>query len=233
MILYVNGDSHTAAAECVNNYAFAEDDPALYRMGRLPHPENLASSWGKLLSNRLSCGFKCEAESASSNDRIMRVTGEWISAHSEDLYRTLYVLQWSTWERKEWLINGVLYQINASGTDDVPESHQKKYKEFISNIDWKKETEDAHNKIWKFHLELEAVGAKHIFFNGNNDFSTIKAKKDWGNSYILPYDPKGTYDSVLSEKVYTVSPTSYHYGANGHRIWAQYMTKYIVDNQLV
>ena len=26
MILYVNGDSHTAAAEAVNPYAFAEDD---------------------------------------------------------------------------------------------------------------------------------------------------------------------------------------------------------------
>jgi len=26
MILYVNGDSHTAAAEAVNPHAFAEDD---------------------------------------------------------------------------------------------------------------------------------------------------------------------------------------------------------------
>ena len=49
MILYVNGDSHTAAAEAVNSYSFAEDDPALFYMGRVPHPANIAISWGKLL----------------------------------------------------------------------------------------------------------------------------------------------------------------------------------------
>jgi hypothetical protein len=44
MILYVNGDSHTAAAEAVNPHAFAEDDSALFYLGRAPHPENLAVS---------------------------------------------------------------------------------------------------------------------------------------------------------------------------------------------
>ena len=42
MILYVNGDSHTAAAEAVNAHAFAEDDPNLGYLHRLPHPDNLA-----------------------------------------------------------------------------------------------------------------------------------------------------------------------------------------------
>ena len=233
MILYTNGDSHTAAAECVNNHAFAEDDPQYFMMGRVPHPENLERSWGKLLSNRLSCGFKCEAESASSNTRIIRTTRNWLEQQAKDIYRTLYVIQWSTWEREEWLIDGEYYQINASGIDDVPDSHQQKYKEYVANVNWKKKTTEAHEQIWQFHLELEALGVKHIFFNGNNDFGSIKKKKDWGSSYILPYDPKGTFNSIVSNRCYTVSPTSYHYGSDGHRIWAQYMTKYIVDNQLV
>ena len=42
MMLYVNGDSHTAGAEAVNSHAFAEDDPDLFYLGRAPHPENLA-----------------------------------------------------------------------------------------------------------------------------------------------------------------------------------------------
>ena len=46
-MLYVNGDSHTAAAEAVNPHAFAEDDPALCYLGRSPHPANLAVSGGK------------------------------------------------------------------------------------------------------------------------------------------------------------------------------------------
>ena len=47
MILYVNGDSHTAAAEAVNPHAFAMDDGQLFYMGRAPHPENFA--WSNFL----------------------------------------------------------------------------------------------------------------------------------------------------------------------------------------
>ena len=233
MILYTNGDSHTAAAECVNNHAFAEDDQQYWMMGRVPHPDNLAVSWGKLLSNRLNCGFKCEAESASSNSRIIRTTRNWMKHQEKDIYRTLYIIQWSTWEREEWLIDGVLYQINASGTDNVPASHQDEYKEYVSNINWTQKTRDSHEEIWNFHQELESLGAKHIFFNGNNDFSKIEIQKDWGTSYIGPYNPMCTYDAVISQRCETVSPTSYHYGPDGHRVWAQYLTKYIVDNKIV
>lgn len=233
MILYTNGDSHTAAAECVNNYAFAEDDKQYWMMGRAPHPDNLAVSFSKLLSNRLSCGLVCAAESASSNDRIIRTTKQWMEKFDHELYRTFMVIQWSTWEREEWLIDDVLYQINASGIDDVPDSHKDQYKNYVSNINWQQKTRDAHEEIWNFHQELESLGVKHVFFNGNNDFSKIEIQKDWGTSYIGPYDPASTYDGIVSKKCETVSPTSYHYGPDGHRVWAQFLTKYIVDNKLI
>ena len=109
MILYVNGDSHTAAAEAVNPHAFAEDDPELYYLGRLPHPENLQVSWGKLLSLALNAGFQCEAESASSNVRILRTARAWLEERKNSLERKLVVIQWSTWEREEWLHDGIYY----------------------------------------------------------------------------------------------------------------------------
>ena len=34
------------------------------------------------------------------------------------------VMQWSTWEREEWLHNGIYYQVGASGIDDVPQDLQ-------------------------------------------------------------------------------------------------------------
>jgi len=233
MILYTNGDSHTAAAECVNNHAFAEDDLKYFTMGRATHPDNLERSWSKLLSQRLSCGLKCDAESASSNDRIMRTTRQWLEQQAKDINRSLYVIQWSTWEREEWMIDDVLYQVNASGTDHIPASHRDDYKNYVSNINWQQKTRDAHEEIWNFHQELEELGVKHIFFNGNNDFSKIELQKDWGISYIGPYDPASTYDAIVSQKCETVSPTSYHYGVDGHRVWAQFLTKYIVDNKLI
>ena len=232
MILYTNGDSHTAAAECVNNHAFAEDDSRYWMMGRSPHPDNLAVSFSKLLSNRLSMGLVCNAESASSNDRIIRSTNEWMTKYAHELYRTFMVIQWSTWEREEWFIDGTYYQVNASGTDDIPNSHVQKYKEYIANLDWDKKTKEAHTKIWKFHKVLEKKKIRHIFFNGNNNFSKIKAKKQWNTTYIDPYGDT-TYDNIVSAKCETVSPTSWHYGKDGHRTWAQFITKYIVDNKLI
>ena len=233
MILYVNGDSHTAAAEAVNSHAFAEDDNQYWHQRRRPHPDNLAASWGKLLSDRLKATFHCDAESASSNDRIIRTTKEYIESHQKTLHRTIMVIQWSTWEREEWIIDDEYYQVNASGIDTVPDSHQDRYKQFVSEIDWKQKTNQAHSQVWDFHQYLESLKIPHLFFNGNTDFSKVKKKKDWGVNYLAPYDSEMTYHSILQSKgIDTVSPHSYHYGADGHRAWANYILHYLIDNHL-
>jgi hypothetical protein len=123
-------------------------------MGRAPHPANLAVSWGRLLADTLRASFHCGAESASSNSRIMRTTREWLTSttHNQDLF---LIIQWSTWEREEWLHNNVHYQVNGSGIDLVPEELQSRYKEFVANIDWQAKTAQAHNDIWEFHQELK------------------------------------------------------------------------------
>ena len=93
MILYVNGDSHTAAAEAVNPHAWAMDDGELFYMGRAPHPANLAVSWGKLLSQTLRASFHCGAESASSNQRIIRTTREWLAESDRSRSDLLVIIQ--------------------------------------------------------------------------------------------------------------------------------------------
>ena len=233
MILYVNGDSHTAAAEAVNPHAFAMDDGHLFYMGRAPHPENLAVSWGRRLADALRAGLHCDAESAASNTRILRTTRNWLKKirHPEEV---LIVIQWSTWEREEWLIDDVYYQIGASGMDDVPKDHQQRYKEFVVSVDWKQKTQQAHDEIWQLHTELDELGVNHIFFNGNNDFSTITDRKDWGNSYIDPYDPAGTYNArIRAAGIHTVTPDSWHFGKDGHSFWNRFMLQYINANNKV
>ncbi len=237
MILYVNGDSHTAAAEAVNPHAFAEDDPALNYLGRLPHPENLAASWGKRLADTLKAAFKCDAESAASNTRILRTTREWIDEYPMSLSDVLMVIQFSTWERQEWLIDGKYYQINASGIDVVPESHQTAYKEYIAGIDWAECTRQAHEEIWQFHLELQAKGIQHVFFNGNDYFGKVISKgqrRDWGASYIGPYDAQLTYNQWLLDNGFTtVAPNSWHFGKDAHGAWSRFVLQYVIKNQLV
>ena len=233
MILYVNGDSHTAAAEATNPYAFAEDDADFAYLGRTPHPANLAVSWGRRLSETLKAGFHCAAESASSNSRILRTTRDWLCQQVtyNDL---LLIIQWSTWEREEWLHEGVYYQVGASGIDHVPQALQEKYRNLVIGTDWKQKTQQAHKEIWAFHQELDDQGIKHIFFNGNNDFSQITDQQDWGTSYIGPYDPESTYDAIIRARgIDTVAPNSWHFGSDGHAVFHRFLLTHIMSKEFI
>ena len=233
MILYVNGDSHAAAAEAVNPYAFAEDDADLAYLGRTPHPANLAVSWGRRLGETLKAGFHCAAESASSNSRILRTTRDWLR-QQVSYNDMLVIIQWSTWEREEWLHEGVYYQVGSSGIDDVPQALQEKYRNFVIGTDWKLKTQQTHSEIWAFHQELVDQDIKHIFFNGNNDFSQITDQQDWSTSYIGPYNPESTYDAIIRARgIDTVAPNSWHFGPDGHAVFHRFLLNHIMSNRLI
>ena len=234
MILYVNGDSHSAGAEIVTPYAFADDDQRYVYMGRRPHPENILATWGRTLSDALKAGFWCDAESASSNSRIIRTTKKYLLEHANNLHETLMIIQWSTWEREEWLHDGVYYQVNASGIDDVPKELQQRYKEFVAGIDWQSKTEQAHKEIWDLHCRFDDLKVKHVFFNGNSDFAKISDQHNWGASYVDPYKPKSTFSDILKQKGFdTVAPNSYHFGKPAHSFWSNYMLQYVISNHLI
>lgn len=236
MILYVNGDSHTAAAEAVTPYAFAKDDDSCAYMGDLPHPDNLAVSWGKLLSDVIKATFKCDAISGASNDRILRTTRQFLDQPRTNHQKLFVVIQWSTWERSEWEIDGKLYQINASGQDWVPESHQQAYREWVLNLDQEQCKKQAHETIWNFHVELQDLAIPHVFFNGDHNFWTIPLdqQRDWGASYINPYNPVFGYSKWLIRHGFqTVSPKSYHFGQDAHAAWSQFVLKWLITNKMI
>jgi hypothetical protein len=234
MILYANGCSHTAAAEAVVEWAFAEDDSQYYYLGRKPHPANLKASWCTHLADSLDAELVCDAESAASNDRIIRTTLEWIDNNPTRLTDTFMILQWSTWEREEWLYKDTWYQVNASGIDLVPPELQNKYKQYVIDIDWPSKTKDAHQKIWDLHCKLDQLGIKHLFYNSHSTFSEIHSRNNWNNSYIDPYSVNHSYNAILQQNGFEyANPKSYHFGADGHCFWAKYMLQYCIDNQII
>jgi hypothetical protein len=91
MMLYVNGDSHTTAAEAVNQYIVAGEDQRLIHLGKLPHPENLAASWGKMLSLSLKMAFCCGACSDNTVDKIIEDTKKYIKEKGS---ADLVIIQW-------------------------------------------------------------------------------------------------------------------------------------------
>lgn len=228
MIIYTNGDSHTAAGEAVNSYCFACDDPNLWYMGRAPHPDNIKVSYGAVLGRIVKAKFMTDAESASSNDRIIRTTKEFLSRPTND--QVIVVIGWSTWEREEWEHQGKTYQINACMGEDWPEEIKERYREWVTNIDMKKKLQEEHDKIWNFHLELQERGIKHLFFNTFESLAGVEDEKDWGGSYLFPYNNDLTYYNwAISKGFSTVNENSYHFGKHVHYAWAHHLLPYLTE----
>ena len=237
MILYVNGDSHAAAAEAVNNHAFAEDDPLYWTLGRQPHPDNLRASYGFTLANLMGAILECDAESAASNHRIFRTTWNHLQGvQNMPVNRPGYiVIGWSTWEREEWLHEGNYYQVTASGTDTVPKELKERYKKWVIEqndpLVINNKLIEVHDRIWKLHEDLNNKKIPHLFFNTYGDFANIKnleylgaQEYDWQGSYIDPYNRNGTYyEWCLANGFKTVRSDSYHFGADAHRAWADFL----------
>ena len=251
MIVYVNGDSHSAGAEAVNPHAFAEDDPLYWAMGRRPHPDNLRASYGCELANMMYAILECDAESAASNDRIIRTSHDYLSNFPNNAKPDLVVIGWSTWEREEWLHEGTYYQVTASGTDDVPPELKTTYKEWVVKQDHlyrEKRLLAWHQRIYDLHKELESLDITHLFFNTYSHFAPIRTGQittdnqipgvpykeyDWAGSYVDPYDPNLTYYNWCINKGFkTVRPDSYHFGVDAHCAWAEFLYETYVQKLL-
>ena len=234
MILYVNGCSHSAAAESVTPFAWACDDPELWQSGTEPHPANIAASYGRHIADALGAELVCEASSGGSNDRIIRTTTDWIEQNNNRLANTFMILQWTTWEREEWFHEGNWYQVNASGIDIVPNELQERYKNYVINVDWNVKTPQAHDKIWKMHEYLKNLGIRHLFFSGHSTFSDIQNQHNWDKEYMHPYVREESYHNWLKNNGGTYShPEGYHFDAKSHRLWADHVLQYIKDNNLL
>jgi hypothetical protein len=232
-VLYVNGDSHAAAAEAVVPAAFAEDQ-GYPELGRQPHPDNLAASWAKNLSQQLDMSLVIDAESAASNHRILRTTNAWLD-QLPPWESALVIIGWSTWEREEWLVDGEYLQVGSSGLDWVPDSQRDRYRNFVVNVDWAACQQLWHKEIWQLHCRLQSMKIPHLFFNCNNKFDQIPKHdhRDWGPQYLEPYT-EFTYDYILRTAGFqTVNPNSWHFGQEAHCFWADFMLQYCTQNHLI
>ena len=232
MILYVNGDSHSAGAEAVNTHCFANDDPKYADLGRRPHPDNLKVSYGQLLADNLNYTLVCDAESGSSNARIIRTTLEYLKHNTPDLI----VIGWATWEREEFLIDDEYYQFSAGWITDcwppIPDKVKEQYKQWVVNrTDTQTYCESAQKTIWKLHQKLHDI--PHLFFNSYRGL-TVKDPFDFGSSYLNPYQFDYSYSVWLASQGFkTVNTNSYHFGVDAHQAWAKHLTNTLKDSILV
>ena len=210
MNLYVNGDSHSAGHDA----------------GGPSH------SYGKHIADWLSADFVCDAIAGCSNDSIISRTLTYLENNTPDYI----IIGWSTWERETWRHGDVNYNITASGTDTVHPELRAQYKQWVVDsaapeFQHRKE-EENHIKIWQLHQLLKSKNIPHLFFNCYSHFHYVtthnKPRHDWLDCYVDPYDQWSTYYFWLERKGYTpVNPKFYHYGADAHVAWAEFLLPYI------
>ena len=209
MILYVNGDSHSEGHDA-GGPDFA---------------------YGRHIADKLGYDYVCDAVAGCSNDSIIDRTLKYLESNTPDLI----VIGWSTWERETWFWNNEPYNFTSSGIDKVHPMLQEFYKEWV--IDsvkpyvQRQRERDAHTKIYLFHKLLQAKNIKHLFFNSYSFFFYNLQYNDpkyyWGENdinYVHPYDVKMTYYQWLENQGFKpANPKFFHYGADAHRAWAEFL----------
>jgi len=201
-VIYVNGDSHSAGAEIINGYCFAADDRRYIAWGSRAHPEAIPHTYGYKIAQALNQPFFLEAESASSNARILRTSREFVD-ETKDKSKLFVIIGWTTAEREEWEYLDGYMQITSSGTDSVPESMAEEYKEWVINQTYeevKRKQKIWREKITEFSNYLNSVNVNHLFFRSQEFIE---------HSYEQGYT--------------TVSPGSLHFGIDAHTAWYKYL----------
>jgi len=203
MLLYANGDSHTAP-----DFGYVN-----------------------IVAKKFDCVLINHAQNGSSNASILRRTREYLEHTTPDFI----VVGWSTWEREEWYHNDRYYTVTASGTDSVPEKLVSRYKQWVTqqtSARWREKSKEWHDRIYLFHLELNKKNIRHLFFNCMYGFLTTNDMYDWTNAYVEPYDKDHSFYQYLKNK--GLCPDEwYHYEADGHKVWAEFLINYITENKLI
>ena len=116
--------------------------------------------------------------------------------------------------------------------DDTIAWTNSQHQDSIVIIEWADITPDDEDKIWQFHKKLDKQKIKHIFFNSNNPLTN--ESYDWNYSYISPTGVDGTYERRLQiANIETVSPTSKHYGRDGHVFWNRFLLNYVISQDFI
>jgi hypothetical protein len=210
MILYVNGDSHSAGAELANK----------------------SQSWPNLLASKFNCELINQAVGGGSNPGILRTTYEFIDSCS-NIKDHFVVIGWTSWEREEWKYKNNYHNVNAGGYTTLPEELHVQYKNWV--IDQTDETRISksfllHNEIYKLHQTLKHRDIKHLFFNALMPYLHNK-KIEWTN-YLGPYDNDLSYYWYLKNCGY-IPTTHNHYLEDAAKVWVDVLYNYIQENNLI
>ena len=218
--LYVNGDSHVAGAYLDNLY-----QPDISFAGQLAKRYNLE--------------YINDAKAGGSNDRIIRITKEYLK--NADPSATAVFIVWSTFERTEWFYQN--QWIPICGHPGYEPRWDKKLRDIWSQYTdafWNDNNEkssifyfsraiETQYKIKEFSNWLTSNGFRHLFCHAQNSFFYKKTGFEigWNDNIWLfnkPYDNTITFYNKSLRSGHQPDAWS-HFGETAHTDYADYISK--------
>tara|TARA_R110001592_G_scaffold131150_1_gene344797 strand:- start:55 stop:669 length:615 start_codon:yes stop_codon:yes gene_type:complete len=204
VLLYVNGDSHTA-------------------------PEY---SYAALVAREFDYSLINQAQSGCSNDSIIRRTKEYLSNTKPDFiiigWSTWEREEWHI-DNEYYNVNSSGHDVLPNNLKAQYKSWVKSQNTDTLTTKSKK----CHQDIFDLHIYLQRKNIKHLFFNCMYNFvHTVYEPYNWSNQYIDPYNNDCSYYWYLKGKG-LCTDAWYHYEADGHTVWAKYLINYIKENKLI
>lgn len=214
MILYVNGDSHSAGTDLT--------DPS--------------KAWPQVLADRLGFQLVNESKAGASNDRILRTASDYLS--HVDRRNVFAIIGWTSWEREEWQLGRLYYDVNAGGHDTMPAELVEKYKDWVTKQgpdEQSRKSKHTQDQLHRLHRSFKDRYLRHLFFNAVMPFQhnlIDPVKLDWHGNYLGPYENDLSYYWYLKNHGWKHTANN-HYTEEAQAVWADVLYNYIQENQLL
>lgn len=213
--LYVNGDSHTAGT--YKNYF-----------------SNLEECATALLAKKYNLNYINRARAGGSNARIIRITKQ--NLEQLDPNSTVIFIGWSTFERTEWVEDGIWHQICGQPWYNVSDSLKSKWQEYIA---WSSDlknyyqlTVDCQKEIYDFHCWLKDHKFAHRFYHAN-EFFNLEAndKIFWPDNLWVKNSPySGNFSFTNYSQSNKFQPDDYfHFDYQAHKLYADLLENDLND----
>lgn len=196
------------------------------------HVDNLVP----VFAQKADLPFRCWAKNGASN--------QWIEHHieyflSDDSWPkdTVLLVGWTSVERQEWPWLSSNISVCAGSDFNVPDPMRArliKWRTSITADSLKEFSIFWHERIHVQHKRLCASGIKHMFYNTYASFACVNNHQDWHGCFFQPYDVHGDmYHYLIDKGVNPLTHDPFHFGEQGHTLWAQTLYQHAVSSGIL
>jgi hypothetical protein len=189
-VIYLNGDGFAAASYANSIFSWGSQDPSNALKGKLIHPANINSSFGKLLSLTMHQPLRIEAWQYNVHPKIFR---EVYTAIENNI--SYVIITWPNLFRDEVLVDNVHYSFAFSDIDklEYPNNVKDAIFEQMKLFQTSNALNNFEQNINQLCTVLDSKRIKHLMIPSDSKLPTGNANWLWTDETIVSWAAKNNY----------------------------------------